>query len=56
MGFEPILCVRLVPVIKAIMSGFPANIYFLKVNNRNTRKKMRNMFKVNKNTRTKSMT
>ena len=40
MGFEPIICVRLVPVLKAIMTGFPANIYFLKVNNRNTRKEI----------------
>ena len=28
-------------------SSFPANIYLFKVNNKNTRKKVLNMFKVN---------
>ena len=34
-------------------SIYPANIYLFKVNNRNTRKRCKNMFKVkNKNART----
>ena len=38
-----------------IDAGTPTNIYLLKVNNRNTRKKVWNKFKVNyKNTRTTS--
>ena len=47
-------CVSEIPNCeKCSRSGFAANTYLFKVSNRNTRKKVRNMFKVhNKNTRT----